>query len=51
MIDDHLYRQGRDRFLRETWRDGRTVVVVAAASVMFMLQAASIVIAIRAGIH
>ena len=34
VIDEHLYREARGRFLGESWREGRAILVVVAGVVL-----------------
>lgn len=49
VIDEHLYRESRARFLGESWREGRAILVVVAGVVLFGLQIAVLVVALRTG--
>lgn len=47
MIDEHLYRQARSKFLGESWRDSRAVLAVLGAGVLFGVQVVTLIVAIR----
>jgi hypothetical protein len=49
VIDEHEYRAARDRFLGESWRGSRAIVIAIAGAMLFGLQVVTLVVAIRHG--
>lgn len=51
MIDDHLYQEARNRFLGESFRGSRAVVLAIAGILLFGLQVVTLILALRHGGH
>lgn len=49
LIDDHLYDEARNRFLGESFRGGRAVVIAVAGILLFGLQVVTLIVALRHG--
>ncbi len=47
LIDDHEYERARNRFLGESWRGSRAFFLVVAGILLFGLQVASLLVALR----